>query len=48
MLDLVSHRRLGRVPVERWPTTSVPLPGFGLEKKQKCEGSCVNVSETLE
>jgi hypothetical protein len=48
MLDLVSHHRLGQVPAERWPAVSATLPGFVLEKKQKCEGCCVNVSETLE
>jgi hypothetical protein len=46
-LGLVSRRCSWSVLAKRWPTTSALLLGFCLEKKHKCEGCCVNVSETM-
>jgi hypothetical protein len=46
-LSLVSRRRSWLVLAKRWPTASAPLPRFGLEKKQKLEGLCANIRETV-
>jgi hypothetical protein len=45
---LGSRRRSWSVLAKRWPTTSVPLPGFVLEKKQKSEVLSANVRDTDE
>jgi hypothetical protein len=46
--SLGSRRRSWQVLATRWPTVSVPLPGFVLEKKHKSEGLSANVRDTYE
>jgi hypothetical protein len=46
-LNWVRRRRPWPVLAKRWPTVSASLPRFGLENKQKSEGHCANVRETV-